>query len=62
METKSEYLLDSSNTLNLFEIQKNWNKIFLKDGYWYSKKILLSNGPNLHCSIRDYMFLGLFLP
>ena len=38
METKSEYLLDSSNTLNLFEIQRNQNKTFLKDGYWYSKK------------------------
>ena len=28
MDTKLEYLLDSGNTLNMFEIQKQWNKIF----------------------------------
>ena len=32
METKLEYLLDSGNTLNIFEIQKYWNKIFKKMG------------------------------
>ena len=32
METKLEYLLDSGNTLNMFEIQKYWEKIFQKDG------------------------------
>ena len=30
METKLEYLLNSDNTLNMFEIQKYWNKIFRK--------------------------------
>ena len=32
METKLEYLLDSRNTLNMFEIHKYWNKIFRKMG------------------------------
>ena len=32
METELEYLLDSGNTLNIFEIQKYWNKIFKKMG------------------------------
>ena len=30
METKLKYLLNSDNTLNMFEIQKYWNKIFRK--------------------------------
>ena len=33
MEKRLEYLLDSGNTLNIFEIQKYWNNIFWKDGY-----------------------------
>ena len=32
MKTKLEYLLDSRNTLNMFEIHKYWNKIFRKMG------------------------------
>ena len=32
METKLEYLLDSGNNLNMFEIQKYWEKIFQEDG------------------------------
>ena len=37
METKLEYLLDSSSTLNMFDIQEYWNKIFQKDGQLHSK-------------------------
>ena len=44
MERKWEYLLDSSNTLNMFEIEKCWNKIFQKDWYFHSK---------LHCLTLD---------
>ena len=37
METNLIYLLDSGNILNMFEIQKCWNKISQKDRYLYSK-------------------------
>ena len=37
MGTELEYLLDSVNTLNMFEIHKYWNKMFQKDGYLNSK-------------------------
>ena len=36
MGKKSEYLLDSGYTLNMFEIQKYCNKIFQKE-YFHSK-------------------------
>ena len=36
-ETELEYLLDSVNTLNMFGIHKDWNKVFQKDGYLHSK-------------------------
>ena len=39
-----EYLLDSGNTLNMFEIQKYWNKTFQKDEYFHSK---------IHCLTLD---------
>ena len=37
MKAELEYLFDSVNTLNMFEIHKYWNKIFYKDGYLHSK-------------------------
>ena len=46
MEAKLEHLLDSGNTLNMFEIQKYLNKIFEKDGYLHSK---------LHCLTLDQL-------
>ena len=46
METKLEHLLDSGNTLNMFEIQKYLNNIFEKDGYLHSK---------LHCLTLDQL-------
>ena len=46
METKLEYLLDSGNALNMFEIQKYWNKIFQKDEYVHSK---------IHCLTLDLL-------
>ena len=54
METNLEYLLDSGNILNMFEIQIYRNKISQKDGYLHSKlHCLLNIGPTLHCSIGD---------
>ena len=37
METNLIYLLESGNTLNMFEIQYCLNKISQKDGYLHSK-------------------------
>ena len=42
METK--YLLESGNTLEMFEIHKYWNKIFQKDEYFHSE---------IHCLTLD---------
>ena len=36
METL-EYLLDSGNVLNMFDIQECWNRISQRDGYLYFK-------------------------
>ena len=57
METKLEYLLDSGNTLNMFETQKYWNKIFQKDEYFHFQITPLNIGPILHCRIgNDTLF------
>ena len=40
------YLLDSGNILNMFEIQKCWNKISQKDRYLHSK---------IHCLALDLL-------
>ena len=37
METNFEYLFDSGNTLNMFEMLKYSNKVFQKDEYFHSK-------------------------
>ena len=61
MGKKSEYLLDSGYTLNMFEIQKYCNKIFQKE-YFHSKIHCLTS--HLPCTpeLRTILFLDLFLP
>ena len=56
METKLEYLLDSGNILNMFEIEKCSNKIIA------FQNTQLNIGPTLHCSVGKNIFFGLFLP
>ena len=61
MEIKLEYLLDSGNTLNMFEVQKYGNKIIQKDWYLYSKIHCLTLA--LLCVVvLGTMIFGLFLP
>ena len=45
------FSFDSSNILNMFEIQKYWNKISQTDGYLHSK---------IHCLILDILCTAVF--
>ena len=61
METKLEYLLDIGTTLNMFEIQKYWRKIFWKEGYLHSKIHCVTLDLLCTTALRAIFFLGLFL-
>ena len=47
------------NAFNIFEIQKDRNKIYQKDGYLPSKKLWFPSG--LLCTVVLSTFLGLVL-
>ena len=56
MKTKLKYLIDSGNTLNIFEIRKYCQKIFQKDSYFRSKIHCLILGLPCTAELRTIFF------
>ena len=51
------FALDSGNILNMFEIQKYWNKFFSCRWLFEFQNTLINIGPTLYCTIGNDIFL-----